>query len=72
MSAVSIRSEGVPQDLERTCTDRSVEAIPERDPKYQLPICNPTSETQLLPGRAPAVASCQAFPADLNTPKQGI
>jgi hypothetical protein len=46
MSVVSIRSEGVTEYLARTCTDWSVEAVPERDPEYQLPRCDASSVTE--------------------------
>ena len=48
MSVMSIRSEGAPEYLARTCANWSVEAIPERDPEYQLPSCNTDSVTQRL------------------------
>jgi len=48
MSVVSIRSDGIPEYLTRTCTDWSVEAIPERNPAYLLPSCDPDSVTAPL------------------------
>lgn len=48
MSVVSIRSAGVPEYPNRTCVDWSVEAIPERDPEYRLPSCDPASLTEPL------------------------